>query len=263
MKNSDYKFLNFEIDNKIGILTLNREDKLNALNREVMNELRLFLEEVCKADIKGLIFTGSGEKAFIAGADIQAMTEMSAQEAKEFSYEGQQVTLLFEELRFPVIAGVNGFALGGGCEMALACDFIFCTENAVFGLPETSLGLIPGFGGTQRLAKIIGRNKAKEIIYTGRMVKADEALDIGLSLKVLKDKTELIEAAKELIDKTAKNSPNAIGVAKFVINRGVDLLLEEGLSFERNHFGAIFDSEDMKEGTHAFLEKRKPNFKGK
>jgi enoyl-CoA hydratase len=243
-------------------LTLNREDKLNALNSEVMGELRNFLEEKCKSDIKGLIFTGAGDKAFIAGADIQEMTEMEVAAATDFSYKGQQVTFMFEEIRFPVIAAVNGFALGGGCEMALSCDFILCTESAVFGLPEVSLGLIPGFGGTQRLAKIIGRNRAKEMIYTGRMVKAAEAKEIGLALSVHENKELLLQEAKKIINKMHRNSPHAIGVAKFVINRGADISLEDGLKVEREMFGEIFQSDDMKEGTKAFLEKRRAVFKG-
>ena len=261
MKN-DFKYLTFEEEDCIGVLTLNREDKLNALNEEVLDELRVFFESAYKLKLKGLVFTGAGDKAFIAGADISGMPEMSDKEANDFAYKGQQVTFMLEELRFPVIAAVNGFSLGGGCEMALACDFILCTNNAVFGLPEVSLGLIPGFGGTQRLPKIIGRNKAKEMIYTGRKVKGQEAKEMGLVLSVHENKEELIVAAKDIIEKASRNSLNAIGVAKFVINRGVDLSNEEGMKFERNHFGEIFNSFDMKEGTTAFLEKRKPSFKG-
>ncbi len=262
MRNDSYEFLDYKVEDEIGILTINREDKLNALNEKVLDELRDFLEFNCKSTIKGLILTGAGEKAFIAGADIKAMTSMDSTEASEFAYKGQQVTFMFEEIRFPVIAAVNGFALGGGCEVALACDFILCSENAVFGLPEVSLGLIPGFGGTQRLTKIVGRNRAKELIYTGRMVKADEACEIGLSLKSLTSKEELIAEAKNIINKASKNSPHAIGVAKFVINRGADINLDEGLKVERDMFGEIFSSYDMKEGTLAFLEKRKAQFKG-
>lgn len=259
---NNFKYLTFEQEDGIGILTLNREDKLNALNEDVLGELRMFLESAYKLKVKGLIFTGAGDKAFIAGADIAGMKEMSEKEACDFSNKGQQVTFMLEELRFPVIAAVNGFALGGGCEMALACDFILCTDNAVFGLPEVSLGLIPGFGGTQRLPKIIGRNRAKELIYTGRKVKADEAKELGLVLNTFPSKDQLLNNAKELINKVSRNSLNAIGVAKFVINRGVDLSNEEGLKFEKNHFGEIFNSYDMKEGVSAFIEKRKADFKG-
>jgi enoyl-CoA hydratase len=259
---NNFKFLHFELVDQIGILTLNREDKLNALSLEVLEELQSFCEFACKTKMKGLIFTGAGEKAFIAGADIQAMTKMSEKEAITFSNLGQQVTFMLEELRFPVIAAVNGFALGGGCEMALACDFMLATDNAVFGLPEVSLGLIPGFGGTQRLAKVIGRHRAKELIYTGRKVKAQEALSMGLVLNTYATKQEMLSAAKQIIETSANNSPKAIGVAKFVMNRGIDLPNEEGLKFEREHFAAMFSSYDMQEGCAAFLEKRKPQFKG-
>lgn len=259
---NDFKYLTFEEKDCIGLLTLKREDKLNALNNEVLDELRLFLESAYKLKLKGLIFTGAGEKSFIAGADIAGMKDLTDKEAVEFAYKGQHVTFMLEELRFPVIAAVNGYALGGGCEMALACDFILATQNAVFGLPEVSLGIIPGFGGTQRLSKIIGRHRAKEMIYTGRKVKANEAKDMGLVLSVHENKESLLEAAKEIIEKASANSLNAIGVAKFVINRGVDLTNEEGLKFERNHFGELFNSYDMKEGISAFVEKRKPSFKG-
>lgn len=260
--NNMFEFLTYEEENSIGILTLNREDKLNALSREVIAELRSCLEFLATKKLKGLIFTGAGEKAFIAGADIASMTEMTSREAEEFAFEGQHVTLMFEELRFPVIAAVNGFALGGGCEMALACDFILATKSAVFGLPEVSLGLIPGFGGTQRLAKIIGRNRAKELIYTGRKVKSEEAFSIGLVLNLFETKDELLRASKEIIEKIANNSPNAVGAVKTVMNTGVDLSVEEGLAIEKSAFSGIFDSYDMKEGTKAFTEKRKPNFKG-
>ena len=262
MKNSSYKYLDYKVEDNIGILSLNREDKLNALNEEVMDELRDFLEVNCKSNIKGLIFTGAGDKAFIAGADIKAITEMDSAKATDFAYKGQQVTFMFEEIRFPVIAAVNGFALGGGCEMALACDFILCSENASFGLPEVSLGLIPGFGGTQRLTRVVGRNRAKELIYTGRIINSDEALSIGLVLNTYENKTTLLEESKKLINQMHRNSPHAIGVAKFVINRGADVTLDDGLKIEREMFGEIFNSFDMKEGTTAFIEKRKPQFKG-
>jgi enoyl-CoA hydratase len=257
-----YKYLDYKVEDGIGFLTLNREDKLNALNSDVLNELRDFLEENCKENIKGLILTGQGDKAFIAGADIKEMIGLSEEEATDLSYLGQQVTFMFEEIRFPVIAAVNGFALGGGCEMALACDFIMSTDTAVFGLPEVSLGLIPGFGGTQRLAKIIGRNRAKEIIYTGRMIKADEALELGLTVASFESKEVLMNECVKMINKIARNSLHAVGVAKFTINRGVDINLEEGLRVEREMFGKVFESQDMKEGTTAFIEKRKPVFTG-
>lgn len=260
--NKEFKTLSYKEEDEIGLLTFNRPDKLNALSEEVVEELIDFAREIKPAKLKGLIVTGAGEKAFIAGADIKAMANMKPRAAEEFAMRGQRATLLLEDLPFPVVAAVNGFALGGGLEMALSCDFILASENAVFGLPEVSLGLIPGFGGTQRLAKIVGRNRAKEMIYTGRMVKAKEAMEIGLALSTHADKESLIQAARELINLAGKNSLNAIGVAKYVINRGVDLTNEEGLELEKKCFSEIFDSFDMKEGTAAFIEKRKPQFKG-
>jgi enoyl-CoA hydratase len=261
---SNYEFLKYSEDNSIGFLTLNRPDKLNALNEKVLSELKDFLTEfkAQKQTVHGLIFTGEGEKAFIAGADIASMSNMTVDEGYKFGELGQEVTLRFEQLHVPVIACVNGFALGGGCEMAMSCDFIYATTSAIFGQPEVKLGLIPGYGGTQRLAKLIGRNKAKEIIYTGRNVNADEALRLGLVVKVFASKEEMISAAKETISAIAKNSPYAVGIAKKVMNQGNDFTVEEGLQVELDQFSRIFSSYDLKEGTKAFVEKRKPVFKG-
>ncbi len=263
MTKGEYQFLKLEVERNIGTLTINREDKLNALSAEVIEELRLLLEEIANLHLSGLIFTGAGEKAFIAGADIKAMAHMKPEEAGTFASNGQQITLMLEELRCPVIAAVNGFALGGGLEMALACDFIYATENAVFALPEVSLGLIPGFGGTQRLAKIVGRARAKEMIYTGNKVKATQAKELGLALEVYSTKTELMAAAKATIEKIARNSAHAVGIAKYTINNGVDMATADGLKVEQEQFAQIFDSYDMQEGTKAFLEKRTPTFLGK
>lgn len=262
---TNYEFIRYEESDGIGILTLNRPDKLNALNSSVLTELKSCLEAINKENpfqIRGLIFTGEGEKSFIAGADIAEMQEMGKDEAYKFGWMGQNVTTLLEELSVPVIACVNGFALGGGCEMAMSCDFIYATENALFGQPEVKLGLIPGFGGTQRLAKYIGRSKAKEVIYSGRNIKIDEALASGLVLSTFKSKNEMINAAKEFINKLNNNSPVAIKLAKKAINSGVDLPTTDGLEVELGCFAEGFASEDMKEGTQAFIEKRKANFKG-
>ena len=260
-----YEFLKLEDQDGVLILTLNREDKLNALNIQVLQELKHLFTDLSSdyQHVKGIIFTGAGEKAFIAGADIAAMSEMDAKSGFEFAELGQQVSLLIEKLPVPVIAAVNGYALGGGCEMALSCDFILATANAQFGLPEVSLGLIPGFGGTQRLARIIGRNKAKELIYTGALIKAEEALSLGMALYCFTNKSELIEQAVNLIRKINKNSPYAIGIAKKVINEGIDLTVEAGLDLEKKQFAEIFNSFDQKEGCKAFVEKRKANFQGK
>lgn len=259
---NNYKFLNFKLEDKIGFLELSREDKLNALNLEVINELISLFESLASEKLAGLIFTGQGKKSFIAGADISQMINLTSDEACEFSQRGQHLTLLMERSSFPIIAAVNGFCLGGGLEMALACDFIYCSENALFGLPEVSLGLIPGFGGTQRLAKVIGRSQAKELIYTAAKIKSEQAQSLGLAQKVFPDKESLIEGALNTIKKIGLNSSFAVATAKSVLNEGVDLTNEDGLRGESLSFGKLFSSYDMKEGTSAFMEKRKANFKG-
>lgn len=259
-----FETITFEVKDRFGFLTVNREAKFNALNSQVLMELKEILTELKdnREKLQGMIFTGAGEKAFIAGADIAEMSSMESDEAFDFAELGQEVTMLFEALPYPVIACVNGFALGGGCEMAMSCDFIYATNNAVFGQPEVKLGLIPGFGGTQRLAKIIGRNKAREIIYTGRNVKAQEALELGLVLKLFASKEELMNAAMATLTEISKNSPLAVGLSKFVMNEGNDLPVGDGLEVEAKHFGDIFSSYDMKEGTKAFVEKREAKFLG-
>ncbi|MBT3981435.1 MAG: enoyl-CoA hydratase/isomerase family protein [Bacteriovoracaceae bacterium] len=265
--NIDLKNILFEVGDKgIAQITINRADKLNALNADVLSELRSVLGELSSNDdyiVKGLILTGSGEKAFIAGADIKQMQGLDDSGAYEFSKLGQEVSVMLEELNIPVIAAVNGFALGGGCEMAMACDFIYATENALFGQPEVKLGLIPGFGGTQRLARAVGRATARELIYTGRNVGAAEAKELGLVSRVFPSKEALLEAANKTFSEILKNSPLAVGCSKKVINGAVDLPLKEALNYELEEFSIIFKSEDMREGTTAFLEKRKAEFTGK
>lgn len=264
--NETLKFLSFSVEDQVGTIILNREDKLNALNSEVLAELKKVLDEINSDkdfSVKGLIFTGAGDKSFIAGADISEMCDLTAEEAYKFSWLGQLVTTSFENLSIPVIACVNGFALGGGCEMAMACDFIYATENALFGQPEVKLGLIPGFGGTQRLARYIGRNYAKEIIYTGRNVDIKEACKLGLVVKSFSTKDEMISSATKCLKKMQKCSPLAISVAKEAINKGIDQTLDDALTVELDNFSKIFESEDMKEGTKAFVEKRKPKFTGR
>ena len=264
--NRNWHTLTFEVKDHCGIITINRPTKLNALNVELLGELKELLVEIKKDElfiIKGLIVIGSGEKAFIAGADIAEMNEMTPSDAYTFGQLGQQVTVLFESLHIPVIACVNGFALGGGCEIAMSCDFIYATNSAFFGQPEVKLGLIPGFGGTQRLAKLIGRNHAKEMIYSGRNVKADEAYKLGLVLKVFETKDQMFEEACNTLKLVMLNSPFAVSIAKKVMNEGLDLTITEGLQLEKRQFSAIFSSEDMREGTKAFIEKRAPHFKGK
>jgi len=263
---SSYETITFEVKENVGYLTINREKKLNALNSQVLGELKNLFQHLIEEDkgqtVKGIIFTGAGDKSFIAGADISEMQGMSVDEAKEFGSLGQEVTLLLEQLPMPVIACVNGFALGGGCELAMACDFIYAVDSATFGQPEVKLGLIPGFGGTQRLAKLVGRARAKEIIYTGRNVTGPEAKEIGLVVNLFGSKDELIAGAEKTMSKIFSVSPNAVRVSKKVMNEGNDLTVPEGLKKELDMFSAVFKSDDMKEGTTAFVEKRKPSFTG-
>jgi enoyl-CoA hydratase len=259
---SNYQTITYEEQGGVGLLTINRPDKLNALDATVLSELKNFLSDAAKKKLTGLIVTGSGEKAFIAGADIAAMTKMSALEAAAFGQLGQNVMTSFEYLPYPVIAAVNGFALGGGFELALGCDFIFASQNAVFGLPETKLGLIPGFGGTQRLARRTNATLAKELVFTGRNVTSEEALSRGIANKVYADKAALLQGCRDTLALAAKNSPLAVGIAKKVIDQGAQTTLEQGLAIESNAFAQLFTSQDMKEGTAAFLAKRPAVFKG-
>lgn len=260
---NNFETIRFEQQGDLGIITINRPTKLNALNIQVHRELKLLLGELQKSSLKGLILTGEGEKAFIAGADIAEMKPMTTGEATAFSELGQQVTLLMEALPFPTIAAVNGFALGGGFEMAMSCDFIFSTANAVFGLPEVKLGLIPGFGGTLRLARIVGERRAKEIMLSGRNITSDEARALGITLEVFADKAQLMEGCKKWFDLAMKNSPYAIGRAKHAMRTSTEELFQHALRMEREEFGNIFQTPEMLEGTAAFLEKRKANFGSK
>lgn len=247
----------YEIKNNIGILTLSRPKALNALNRETLTELNEILE-VINADrnIFCLIITGEGEKAFVAGADISEMKDMNVIEAREFSVYGNKVFRKIELLRQPVIAAVNGYALGGGCELALACDIRIASGNAVFGQPEVTLGVTPGFGGTQRLARTIGIGKAKEMLFTGSNIKADEALRIGLVNKVVAT-TSLMQEAEALAKKIAHNAPIALKHTKEVVNRGVQCDIDTAICFESEVFAQCFASEDQKNAMTAFVEKKK------
>lgn len=258
---NNFETISLEIQGDLGILTINRPAKLNALNIQVHRELKACLTELQTSNLKGLILTGEGEKAFIAGADIAEMKPMSPAEAQAFAELGQQVTVLMETLSFPTIAAVNGYALGGGFEMAMSCDFIFASKNAVFGLPEVKLGLIPGFGGTQRLARIVGERRAKEMMFSGRNVNAEEALNLGIALELFETKNDLMEGAKKWMSLAHANSNFAIARAKETLREGTEKSLEEGLKVEAKAFGKIFQTEQMIEGTSAFVEKRKANFK--
>jgi len=257
-----YQTIRFEVEQGIGLLTVNRPDKLNALNQQVFLDIVDCLSTI-EANVRGLIITGEGRKAFIAGADIKAMSTMTESEAIAFSALGHKTTMLFADLPIPVIAAVNGFALGGGFEMAMAADLIYASDNAVFGLPETKLGLIPGFGGTQRLARLIGASKAKELVFTGRNINVDEAINLGVVVQAFSSQEELLNAAKATLLQAMNNGQLAIAASKKAINESGDVNIVEGLSLENKAFSTLFGTADMREGVNAFLEKRSANFTGK
>lgn len=257
-----FETLLFEKKDGIGVLKIHRPQALNALNSQVLGELNSFLDELDRdSQIKVLIITGSGEKSFVAGADIKELSSLSPQAARTFAERGQKTFRRFEILKIPVIGAINGFALGGGAELALSCDFLIASSQARFGLPEVSLGLLPGFGGTQRLARFVGLPMARELVFSGRQVKADEALRIGLVNSVV-EPSALLSKAEEIAREIISRAPLAVQNAKSVINRGYDLGIDEGLLVEREAFSELFRTSDQREGTQAFLEKRPPHFKG-
>ncbi len=248
---------------KTAVVRINRPKVLNALNKETMNELReVFLELKRDSSVGGVIVTGEGDRAFVAGADINEIAALDAEGARAFSLSGQHVFGLIEKIGKPVIAAVNGFALGGGCELALACTMRVASEKAVFGLPEVSLGVIPSYGGTQRLARLVGKGIASEIVATGRKVLADEALRIGLVNRVVPPEN-LLDACGEILEPIYKVGPIAVRCALDAIHHGLDMTLEEGSAYEASLFGLVCGTEDAKEGCRAFLEKRKAEFRGK
>ncbi|PRY85023.1 enoyl-CoA hydratase [Mongoliibacter ruber] len=251
-------------EEKDGILylTINRESKLNALNFDTLEEIRNIFNEVSdNKNIKAVIITGSGEKAFIAGADISEIAELNELNARKFAENGQEIFSLIENCHKPVIAVVNGFALGGGCELAMACHMRIASSNAKFGQPEVNLGIIPGYGGTQRLTYLIGRGKANELMMTGDMIGAEEAKSLGLVNHVCSNKAEALDKAEEIIQKIVSKAPLAIGMIVDCVN-AVYIQGENGYQTEANSFARCVKSGDYKEGTSAFLEKRKPEFKG-
>lgn len=259
----EYKNILLTFEGEIGILTINRPKSLNALNIETLKEIQMGIQEVKDhSNVKVLILTGAGEKAFVAGADIMEMKEMNSLQASQFSNLGHLTLNMIQDLDRPVIAAVNGFALGGGMEVALACDFIYASENAKFGLPEVTLGVFPGFGGTQKLPRLIGKGKAKELILTGKMVSAQEAYQMGIVNRVV-PQDSLMEEAKKVAGQIAGNGTVGVRLAKMVTDAGYNMDLEKACSLESYAFGISFATEDQKEGMTAFVEKRKPNFKGK
>ncbi len=259
----EFKNILLSFENEIAVLTINRPKVLNALNVETLKELQAALQAVKdNTSSKVLIITGAGEKAFVAGADIQEMSNMNSVQALAFSKLGHQTMKMIQDLDRPVIAAVNGFALGGGTEIALACDFIYAAESARFGLPEVTLGVFPGFGGTQRLTRLIGKGKAKELIMTGRMVGAQEAVQMGIANRVF-PLASLLEETRKTALQIAGNGPIGVRLAKMVVNGGFDIGLEEACSMESVGFSLCFTTEDQKEGMKAFTEKRKPNYQGR
>ncbi|MDH5674202.1 MAG: enoyl-CoA hydratase-related protein [Myxococcales bacterium] len=246
-------------DGDVATLTINREQALNALDRETLEALSDVLTRLAGDLPLAAVITGAGKRAFVAGADIAAMREMSVQEATDFARLGQGVFAAIEQLACPVIAAVNGFALGGGTELALACDFIYASDRARFGQPEVKLGIIPGFGGTQRLSRRVGPGMARELIYSGRMIDAAEALRIGLANRVV-PAAELLDAVASTAREIAAVGPGAVAASKRVILAGADLSLAEAIELEARAFGECFAWNDQREGMAAFLDKREPKF---
>ncbi len=254
---------NITLEHSSGILTatITRPNSLNALNIETISELKTLITDVYdNPEIKGLILTGDGEKAFVAGADITEIANLNEANARNLSETGQEVFAMFENSSKPVIAAVNGFALGGGCELAMACHIRIATENAKFGQPEVNLGIIPGYGGTQRLTQLIGKGKAFELMMTGDMISAHEAMQLGLVNHVVSTKDELFELSNKIMSKILSKAPLAIGMIVHCVN--ANFSIEDGYQTEANEFSHCTNTADFKEGTAAFLEKRKPEFKG-
>ena len=236
-------------------LTLDRPEALNALNAQVLDDLDAALDTVDLSTVRCIIFTGAGQKAFAAGADIAAMADMDPEEAAAFSRRGNEVFRRIETFPLPTVAAVNGYALGGGCELAMACDIRLCSETAVFGQPEVTLGITPGFGGTQRLMRLIGMGKAKELIFSARNVKAAEALSLGL-VNAVYPPEELLPAAKKLAERIARNAPIALRACKAAMNEGIDLPMDEAVDAEIREFSGCFETEDQKRGMQGFLNKQ-------
>jgi enoyl-CoA hydratase len=254
-------FVKVEDKDGVAVLTVDRQEKLNALNPQVTEEIGQALLELEAGGPRAIIVTGAGERSFVAGADISAMSVMDPLEAKRFSEIGHAAMALLDRSPIPTIAAVNGFALGGGCEVALACDIRVAAENATFGFPEVSLGILPGMGGTQRLPRLVGPALAKELIFTGRRISAEEAREIGLVNRVV-PQGEALNAAREIAAGIAENGPLAVRHAKSATNRALDVDLVSGLEYEADQFALLFATEDAREGMGAFSERRKPQFKG-
>ena len=262
-------YILYEVDGAVGTITINREKALNALNSQVLDELSQTLDAVDLDTVRCLILTGAGQKSFVAGADIGEMSTLTKAEGEAFGKKGNDVFRMIETFPIPVIAAVNGFALGGGCEISMSCDIRICSENAVFGQPEVGLGITPGFGGTQRLARLVGAGMAKQMIYTARNIKAADAYRIGLVNQVVSAETDeagnvvksakeaLMEAAEKMASGIAKQAPIAVRNCKKAINEGLQVDMDQAIVIEEKLFGDCFETEDQKAGMGNFLEKDK------
>ncbi len=249
-------FITYEQEGFVGIVTINRPQALNALNSQVLEELEQTFDAIDQETTRVVILTGAGEKSFVAGADIGEMSTLTKAEGEAFGKKGNDVFRKIETFPLPVIAAVNGFALGGGCEISMSCDIRICSDNAIFGQPEVGLGITPGFGGTQRLARLVSPGMAKQLIYTARNIKADEALRIGL-VNAVYPQAELLDAAKKMAAGIAANAPIAVRNCKKAINDGLQVNIDEAIVIEEKLFGDCFETEDQKAGMGNFLEKDK------
>ena len=254
------EFITYEQEGQVGIVTINRPKALNALNSQVLEEIEATFKAIDLDAVRAVILTGAGEKSFVAGADIGEMSTLTKAEGEAFGKKGNDVFRMIETFPIPVIAAVNGFALGGGCEISMSCDIRICSENAVFGQPEVGLGITPGFGGTQRLARLVGPGMAKQMIYTARNIKADEAFRIGL-VNAVYPQEELMAAAKKMAAGIAKNAPIAVRACKKAINDGLEADMDDAIVIEEKLFGSCFETEDQKYGMALFLDKNKEKVK--
>ncbi len=248
-------FVNCEVKENIAVVTINRPEALNALNSQVLDDLAAAFDGIDTNVVRAVVLTGAGEKSFVAGADIGEMSTLSKEEGEAFGKKGNDIFRKIEEFPVPVIAAVNGFALGGGCEISMSCDIRICSENAMFGQPEVGLGITPGFGGTQRLARTVGVGMAKQLIYTARNIKADEAYRIGL-VNAVYPQEELMAAAEKMASQIAVNAPIAVRACKKAINDGLQTDIDAALVIEEKLFGSCFETEDQREGMANFLRKK-------
>ena len=250
-------FVNCEVQGAVAVLTIDRPKALNALNPEVLADLKAAFEGIDQNTVRCVVLTGSGDKSFVAGADIGSMSTMTKAEGEAFGKLGNDIFLMIESFPLPVIAAVNGFALGGGCELAMSCDIRICSDNAMFGQPEVGLGITPGFGGTQRLARLVGMGMAKQMLYTARNIDANEALRIGL-VNAVYPQADLMEAAVKMANTIARNAPIAVRGCKKAVNEGMQVSIDKGVEIEEKIFGGCFETHDQVEGMACFLSREKP-----